>query len=163
MLDINPGLIVWTVITFLILLVILRAVAWKPMLSALDEREKRIQDALELAERTRREVEQQGEENRRVVEQAQAEARRLVMEGRHSAEHIAQQIQERAETQAAHILEEARKAIQAERAQTVQELHTYVADIAIQAARKVLDDQIDDARARRIVDDVISRMPESAN
>ena len=63
LLDVNPGLIIWTIVTFLILLFILKKVAWKPILSALDQREKDIKDSLEKAEKAKEDAQRILDEN----------------------------------------------------------------------------------------------------
>ncbi len=163
LLNVEPGLIFWTIVTFLLLMLVLRAVAWKPILTMLDEREQRINDALEEAEKARQDAEKQSEENRAALEQAQADARQAISEGRELAERVAQEVRERAEGEASQMLEQARRTIQQERDQAVQELRNQVADLAILAARKILDDQLDEGKGRQIVDDAISRLPDSAN
>lgn len=163
LLNVEPGLIFWTLVTFLLLLLVLRKVAWTPILTMLDEREQRINDALAEAERARQDAEKQSEENRAALEKAQADARQAITEGRELAERVAQEVRERAEGEASQMLEQARRTIQQERDQAVQELRNQVADLAILAAKNILDDQIDEGRGRQIVDDVISRLPENPN
>jgi F-type H+-transporting ATPase subunit b len=163
LLDVEPGLIFWTVVTFLLLLIVLRSVAWKPILTMLDQREQRIADALDEAEKARQEAEQQNQENQAKLETAQAEARQAIAEGRELAEKVAQEVRERAEAEAGQMMDQARRTIQQERDQAVQELRNQAADLAILAARNILDDQLDENRGRQIVDDTISRLPESPN
>jgi F-type H+-transporting ATPase subunit b len=161
LLNVEQGLIFWTCVTFVLLVLVLRSVAWKPILTMLDEREQKISEALEEAEMARQEAEKQSEENRAALEQAQVEARQAISEGRDLAERVAQEVRERAEGEAGQLLEQARRTIQRERDQAVLELRNQVADLAILAARNILDDQIDEGRGRQIVDDVISRLPDS--
>ena len=161
LLNIEPGLIIWTIVTFVLLLLVLRAVAWKPLLSALDERESRIADALNQAEKARQDAETAAEANREEMVQAQAAARQAVVEGRELAERVAQEVRERAETDAGQLLEQARRTIEQERDKAVLELRNEVADLAILATRNILDDQLDENRGRQIVDDLISRLPEN--
>tara|TARA_B110000116_G_scaffold248510_1_gene241580 strand:- start:103 stop:597 length:495 start_codon:yes stop_codon:yes gene_type:complete len=163
LLDIEPGLIFWTIVTFVLLLIVLRSVAWKPILLTLDDREQRINDALEEAEKARQEAEKQNELNREALEKAQAESRQAITEGRELAERVAQEVRDRAEGEAGQMLEQARRTIQQERDQAVQELRNQVADLAILAARNILDDQLDESRGRKIVDDLIARLPENVN
>ena len=161
LLNIEPGLIFWTFVTFILLLFVLRAVAWKPILTMLEEREQRINESLAEAETARQEAERQGEENRVAMERAQVEARQAIAEGRELAELVAKEVRERAETEAGQLLEQARRTIQQERDRAVLELRNEVADLAILATRNILDDQLDENRGRQIVDDLISRLPES--
>ncbi|MDA0745809.1 MAG: F0F1 ATP synthase subunit B [bacterium] len=159
MLDINPGLIIWTIITFLALMLVLRMVAWKPLLAMLDERETRIREALDQAEKARQEAQASATENLKALEKAQAEARQAIAEGREAAERVAQDVRERAEGEARQMLEQAQRAIRQEKEQAIQELRTQVADLAIQAAGKLLDENLDEARNRKIVDEFIDRIP----
>ena len=163
LLEINPGLIIWTVITFLLLLGILRMVAWKPLLKMLDEREGRIQGALEQAEVARQEAQAAVDENRAAMAQARAEAQEAVAQGREAAERVAAEVRQRAEAEAQQLLEQARRTIQQERDQAVQALQNQVAELAILAAGKILDENVDDDRNRKIVDEFIDRIPDSSS
>ena len=161
LLEIEPGLIIWTLVTFVLLLIVLKAVAWKPLLALLDEREKRIQNALDQAEKARQEAQDAAEENRRALEQAQAEARQAISEGREAAERVAQEVRQRAEGEAQQMLEQARRTIQQERDQAILELRNRVADLALLAAGRVLEDNLDDTRNRQIVDEFIDNIPDA--
>ena len=161
LLNLEPGLIFWTVVTFVLLLLILRSVAWKPILGVLDEREGRIQDALDQAEKAKRDTETAAEENRKALAEAQAEAQRAIAEGRQAAERAGDDIRQRAESEARAMVEQAQRSIRQERDRAVQELHNQVAELAIMAAGKVLDENLDDDRNRKIVDDFISRIPDT--
>lgn len=161
LLEIEPGLIIWTLVTFVLLLIVLKAVAWKPLLALLDEREKRIQDALDQAEKARQEAQDAAEENRRALAQAQAEARQAISEGREAAERVAQEVRQRAEGEAQQMLEQARRTIQQEKDQAILELRNQVADLALLAAGRVLEDNVDDTRNRQIVDAFIDTIPDA--
>ena len=161
MLNVNPGLIIWTIVTFVLLVVVLRAVAWKPLLAMLEERETRIQEALEQAEKAREEAQVAAEENRAAVAKAQAESQAAIAEGRAAAERVAQEMRERAQDEAQQMLEQARRTIQQERDQAIQELRNQATDLAILAAGKLLDENLDDERNRKVVDDFIDQIPDS--
>ena len=161
LLNIDPGLIFWTIVTFVLLLVVLRSVAWKPLLAMLDERERRIQESLEQADKAREEAQRAAEGNLQAMEQARAEAQAAIVQGRETAERVAQEVHERAEAEARQLLEQAQRAIEQEKRRAVQELRNQVADLAILAAGKILDDNLDEGRNRKIVDDFISDIPES--
>ena len=104
LLNVDTGLMFWTIVTFVLLLLVLRAVAWKPLLAMLDERERRIRDSLNQAEKAREEAQSAAEENRRAMEQAQAEARQAISEGREAAERAAQEVRQRASDEARQML-----------------------------------------------------------
>ena len=87
-LDVNPGLILWTVVTFVILLLILKKVAWKPILNSLSERESFIKDSLEKAEKAQAEAEKLVAENRENLSKAEEEAKKVIEQGREYAEEL---------------------------------------------------------------------------
>src|SRR5512146_2332318 len=96
MLDINPGLIVWTIITFLIVLLILRAKAWKPLLQALTEREEKIRSALQRAEDAQAEAQRLLDENKRQLAKAEEESQRIIKQGRELGDRLKAEIMDKA-------------------------------------------------------------------
>ena len=82
LLDVNPGLMIWTVVTFILLLFILKKVAWKPILNSLNERETFIKDSLDKAEKARIEAEKMFEENKANLEKAEEEAQKVIDQGK---------------------------------------------------------------------------------
>ena len=161
LLEIEPGLMIWTIVTFVVLLVVLRAVAWKPLLAMLAEREQRIQESLDQAERAKTDAQAAVEENRQAMAKARVDAQETVARGREAAERLAQDVRQRAEGQAEQMIEQASRTIQQEKDRAISELRRQVADLAIQAAGKVLDENLDDARNRKLVDEYIDRIPDS--
>ncbi|SVB42554.1 uncharacterized protein METZ01_LOCUS195408, partial [marine metagenome] len=88
----HPGLILWTIITFLVVLVILKAKVWGPLLAALDERERGIREALESADRARQEAQVQQAEHERRLAEAESQARHIVGEAREAAAKVGEQV-----------------------------------------------------------------------
>ena len=96
----HAGMIVWTIVTFLVVFVILRAKVWGPLLAALDEREKTIRESLESADRAQEEAQAQLAEHEKRLNEAEAEARKIVGEAREAAEKVKAQIVEDARAEA---------------------------------------------------------------
>ncbi len=161
LLNVDEGLIIWTIITFILLLLVLKAVAWKPLLAMLDERERRIRESLNQAEKAREEAQNAADENRRAMEHAQAEARQTISEGREAAERAAAEVRARAADEAQQMLQQARRTIRQEKEQAIQELRTHAAGLAIDAAGKVLNENLDNARNRKLVDEFIDSIPDT--
>ncbi len=161
LLEIEPGLMIWTIVTFVVLLMLLRAVAWKPLLGMLAEREKRIQESLDQAERARTEAQAVVEENRKAVAKARAEAQEAVSRGREAADRVAQEVRRRAEGEAEQVIERARRTIQQERDRAIEELRAQAAGLAILAAERLLEENLDDDRNRKLVDAFIDSIPDS--
>jgi F-type H+-transporting ATPase subunit b len=155
MLEINPGLILWTIVTFAILLIILRVMAWKPLLHALTSREERVRMSLQRAEDAEQEARRLLEENKRQLAQADEQAQRALKEGREMGERLKSEIVEKAHTMARHMVDQAKEEIHREKDAALVRLRSEVADLAITAAGKILDETLDPARHRKLVDGAI--------
>lgn len=155
MFEINPGLIVWTIITFVVVLVILRKSAWKMLLGALTAREEKIRASLEQAERAQQEASRLLEENRKQLALADEQSQRILREGRDAGERLRAEILEKASGSARQMIEQAKEEIGREKEKALQQLRAEVADLAIGAAGKILDANLDPARHRKLIDDAI--------
>ncbi len=155
MLDINPGLIVWTIITFIIVVLILRAVAWKPLLGALTAREEQIRSSLQHAEQAHQDAQRLLEENRRQLAAAEEQSQRIIREGRTLGERLKAEIMEKANASSRHMIDQAKEEIQREKEAALVQLRGEVADLAIAAAGKILDANLDTAKQRKLVDAAI--------
>ena len=155
MLDLNPGLIIWTIVTFLVAMLILRRFAWKPLLGALAAREEKIRTQLERAEHAQAEAERLLEEHRRELAAAEEQSQRIIREGRTLAEQMKSDIVEKANTSARLLIDQAKGEIQREKDSALEDLRAEVADLAIMAAGKILDANLDTPKQRQMVDAVI--------
>ena len=158
MFEINPGLIVWTIITFLILLVVLRAVAWRPLVGALTTREEKIRTALLQAEEAQRRAEQLLEENKRQMSEAEGQAQHIIKEGRLMGERIKTEIVDRANQSSRQMIAQATEEINREKESALKELRTEMADLVITATGKILDANLDTPKQRALVDTVIKQI-----
>src|SRR5512141_3439272 len=109
--DINPGLTLWTAITFLVLLFVLRRFAWGPIVGMLNEREKTIRDALEEAKRERAQAEKLLAEQKEALAQAQREAAEIARRNQQEVEVLRQELTARARKEADELLHDARRQI----------------------------------------------------
>jgi len=156
MLQINPGLILWTIVTFVIVLTILRFTAWKPLLAALAAREEKIRSSIEQAELARAEAQRLLEENKRQQAQAEAQAQKIMNEGRAMGERLKSEILERAQASTQQMIEQARGEILREKEQALAQLRTEVADLAILAAGKIIEGDLDTKKHRQLIDATIA-------
>ena len=155
MLDINPGLILWTILTFVVVLVILRRTAWKPLLTALTEREDSIRASLHDAEEARTQAQKLLDENTKLMAAAEEQSQRIIKEGRDMAERLKAEILDKANAASHQLVVQAREEIQREKESALVQLRAEVADLAIIAAGKILDANLDPAKQRAIVDAAI--------
>lgn len=147
------GTFVWTLLTFIIMLVILGRYAWKPLLGALAAREASIQGSLEQARREREEAASLLEQQRELVTQARRERAEALALGRRDAEKLKAELLEEAGRQREQLLRQAEGQIEASMRQARNELRGIVADLAIGAAEKLLARNLDDAAQRRLVEE----------
>jgi F-type H+-transporting ATPase subunit b len=159
LLSLEPGMLIWTFITFALLLWILKKFAWKPLLGALEGREQRIANNLQQAEDARVSAERLLAEHRALVENSEREARKIVDEAKAAAETLKQTIVDNANEQARQMLDIARTEIQREKSAALTQLREEVADLAVKAAGKILGEELNVDRHRKMVDDFITGLP----
>jgi F-type H+-transporting ATPase subunit b len=163
LLDPHVGLIIWTIVTFVVVLFILKSKAWEPLLKALDEREQGIKDALASADRAKKEVQEALQENRKILAEARSEARQIIQEARVAADKVGQGIVDKAQEKSQQLEEQARRSIENEKLAALTALRREVADLAVQAAGTIIDANLDNEQNRKLVDDLINNIPASNN
>ena len=107
----DPGLFIWTIVTFLVLLALLAKFAWRPLLEALDKRQESIRRSLDDAQRAKHELEQIQQESARILATARKEAEAIVATTRSDAERLREEIKQKARTEAANMVKSAEKQI----------------------------------------------------
>jgi F-type H+-transporting ATPase subunit b len=152
LLDVNPGLMIWTVITFIILLLILKKVAWKPILSALDKRENDIKEALAQAEKAKEESKKILEENQASLAKAEEESKKIIEQSRTYAESLKEQLMRESKEQAKKIVDDASSEIQRNKDAAFEELKGQIAEIAVNAAEKIIRESLDAQKSKQVID-----------
>ncbi|HHE46396.1 MAG TPA: ATP synthase F0 subunit B [Bacteroidetes bacterium] len=160
MLDINPGLMIWTIVSFLILLAVLKKAAWDPILKALDERENGIRENIETARQARDDADRSLEEYRRKLSEAQSEAQNIVAKARQDAERVGEELKTKYKVDAEALIDKAKKQIDLERRAAINQIRAEVAGLAISAAEKVVGKSLDSEDHRRLV---MESLKESSN
>ncbi len=156
LISVNPGLIFWTVVTFIVLLILLKRVAWKPILTALDQREAAIKESLEKAEKAREEAQKVLDENKANLAQAEEESKKIIDQSRAYAEKLKEQIIRESKEQAKKIVHDAADEIERKKEAAFNDLKTQVAEIAINAAEKILKENLNKETNKKIVDKYIN-------
>ena len=154
-LSFDPGLFMWTIVTFFIVLAILKWKAWGPLINALDKREEDIREALASAEKARQDAEKASSEYEDMMRKAQAEAQQIVSEGKAAGERVKNDIQSAANDKADEIIEKAKAQIDAERRKAIQEIKSSVVDLSMDAAAKVIERNLDSDDNRKLVDQAL--------
>lgn len=147
---INPGigLIFWMLITFVILLVLLKKYAWKPILGAVTEREEGIRAALASAETARNEMQNLQAENQRILQEARMERDALLKDAREMKEKMIADSKNEAQAVGAKMIEQAKAAIESEKNAAMAQLKGQVASLSLEIAEKLLRDELSNKEAQ---------------
>lgn len=154
----NAGVMVWTLVIFIVLMFVLSRFAFKPLTAAVEARELALQQALDEARRDREEASKMLEEQRRAIEAAHVEAQRFIAEGRAAGEKMRAGMIEQTHAEQQQMLERARAEIGAERDRAIADLRREAVDLAIRGASKVIEKNMDDESNRRLVEDFLSSL-----
>ena len=151
----NGGLMFWTIVIFALLLVILSRFAFKPMLAAVEAREKSLQDALDSAKRDREEAQRVLAEHRAQLEKGRGEAQKLIADGRATAEKLRSDLLEQTKAQQQEMLDRARREIETEKNNAIASLRREAVDLAIAGAGKVIERNLDNDANRKLVENFL--------
>lgn len=152
------GLIFWTVITFVILAFLLSRVAWKPLLGAVQERERSIEESLDRARKDREEAEKLLGEHKALIAEAHRERGQALDAARQEGEKLKNEVLEQARAQREQLLKQTESQVQAGLQQARTELRSLAADLAIQAAEKLLVKNLDGDTQRKLVEDYLESL-----
>jgi F-type H+-transporting ATPase subunit b len=158
LLALQSGLMFWTLVVFLLLLLILSKTAFPMMLKAVRSREQALEDAIAAAKKDRDDAAKLLEEHRKAIEAARGEAQRFIAEGRAAAEAMRGEMLEQTHTQQQELLERARRDIEAEKVNAIAELRREAVDLAIAGASRVIEKNLDDAGNRQLVESYLATL-----
>ena len=143
------GTIFWMLLMFIIVLVILKKFAWKPILSALKSREKSIEDALRSADRAKAEMEKLQADNEKIMVAARKERDGMLKETKQLSEKVLNEAKVRAGEEAKKIIEAAREQIQNEKSNAIAEIRDQVAELSVGIAEKILREKLKDGKQQQ--------------
>jgi F-type H+-transporting ATPase subunit b len=156
--DMNTGLSVWTLIVFAGLVFLLGKFAWGPILKMVDEREKGIQSALDQAAASNAEAARLLEQHKAQLADARRQASELIAEGRSAGEAVRKEIEEKARTEAQSILDRAKDEIGRERDAALETLRKESVELALAAASRLMQENLDQAKDRAIVERYLAEL-----
>lgn len=142
------GLIVWTLLAFILVLYILGKFAWKPIIKSLNEREKTISDSLATAEKVKAEMAQMKSENEALMAQAREERAQMLKEARETRDKIINEAKDQAKAEAGKIITEAQAAINAQKMAAITDVKNQVGKLVIDVTEKVLRRELGDKDAQ---------------
>lgn len=154
----DPGVWIWTMLCFVSLLLILRKMAWKPIIASIEERDKTIKDSLDQAAKIQEESKRISQEQSRILSEARAEAQSLLQSSRQAAEEIKRKLEQAAFEEKTRILASANTEIEASKRAAIADLRKTTADLSIRIAEKLIQGSLDEAKQRMLVDQLINEV-----
>jgi F-type H+-transporting ATPase subunit b len=155
LIKVTPGLMIWTIVCFLIALFVLKRYAFGPIQGAIDARRERIRESLEEADRAREEARGLLEEHRKLVARAKSDAEDILAEARKQSDAQRERVREETEADRQRRLDETKKQIDAETQRALEQIRSEVAELTIVATSKVTGKVLDRDDHRRLIEDAI--------
>jgi F-type H+-transporting ATPase subunit b len=158
LIQVTPGLMIWTIVCFLIALYVLKRYAFAPIQKLIDERRARIRESLEEADEARTEARELLEEHRKLIGQAKGEAEEILTEARRVGEATQRRMREDTEADRQRRIEDTRTQIEAETRKALELIRSEVAELSLIAAEKVTRRSLDDADHRRLIEEAVGEL-----
>ena len=157
----NTGLTLWTIATFLVLLVVLKWKAWGPLMDALDARSKQIEESLSKAEKVTAEAEEQAAKNEEILQAARKEAQNIVAQAREAGDKLKHKMETDGKEQYDGMVEKAKEQIDMEKQKALSEIKTTVVDIALKASEKVVKRNLTNEDNKKIVEQTVEEFKQA--
>jgi F-type H+-transporting ATPase subunit b len=154
----DPGLFIWTILTFLVLLTALAKFAWGPLLRALESRQEAIRKSLDDARQARQELEQVQQTSAQIVRQARVDAEAIIATSRSDAEQLREEIKQKARAEADSIIKNAERQIQLETGRALQQIRHEAVDLSIMIASKIIQRNLSKDDNQRLIDEALRQV-----
>ena len=158
LIEVVPGLMVWTIVAFLITLYVLKRLAFPRIAEALDKRQRAIEESIEAAERTKTEADKLLAEYRARLREAREQADDIVARARRAADNLKDETKAEASKQREQLLAQARRDIEHETRRALDELRKEVADLTVAATEKITRKSLDEEDHRRLIEEALSEV-----
>ena len=156
----DPGLYIWTIVTFLVLVAALAKFAWRPLLEALERRQDQIRKSLDDAQKAKQELEKLNVESQRILATARTEAEQILSNTRSDANRFREELKQKAQVEAAGIVKNAEKQIELETARALQQIRTEAVDISVAIASKLLARNVSKEDNERLIEETFKQIEE---
>jgi F-type H+-transporting ATPase subunit b len=158
LISVTPGLMIWTIICFLIALYVLKRYAFGPIQKMIDDRREQIRRSIEEADNARQEARKLLEEHRALMSEARGEAEQILAEARKTGDAMEQRMRDETETERQRRLEETRREIAAETGRALEQIRSEVADLTLEATSIVVGKKLDSDRDRELISQAIGSL-----
>lgn len=156
--QLDPGLYIWTIVVFLVLFLLLAKFAWRPLLEALRSREDAIRKSLDDARQVKQELERLQIESQRILAQARGEAEAIVARTRDDAARLREELRQKAQQEAAGIVRNAEKQIELETNRALQQIRHEAVDLSVAIASKLLQRNVSREDNERLIDETFKQL-----
>jgi F-type H+-transporting ATPase subunit b len=154
----DPGLFIWTIVTFLVLLFLLTKFAWRPLLAALESRQDAIRKSLDDAQQAKQELERLHQESAQILRKARTDAEAVIAQSRSDAERLREEIRQKARSDADNIVRNAERQIQIERDRALQQVRHEAADLSVAIASKLIQRNLSKDDNERLIAQAIEQL-----
>jgi F-type H+-transporting ATPase subunit b len=154
----DPGLFIWTIVTFLVLLWLLVKFAWKPLLALLEKREENIRNSLKDAEKAREELELLNKKTEELLMEAREEAQGIVSAGRTDAEKLQDDLVKKAKEKSESLIAESKRQIQSEKEEALSEIKSEVVTLSLEIASKLIKKNLSDKDNRELINKTLKNI-----
>ncbi len=158
LLKVSPGLLLWTIITFIVLLLILWKAAWKPVIEALDARAEKVRSDIENADRSRQDAEKLLAQHKTMMDNAKTEAAKIISDGRVEADKMKNEIIEKASANAKDLSERARKEINLAKDKALGEIKAEVVTLSTEIAAKIINKNLNPDDQKSLVEETLNKV-----
>ena len=154
----DPGLYIWTIATFLILLWLLAKFAWRPLLAALEQRQETIRKSLEDAQQAKQDLERLNAESRKILAEARVQAESILSQTRTDASRLRDELKQRAQSEAAGVIKNAERQIEMETQRALQQIRNEAVDLSVAIASKVLERNVTKEDNERLIEETFKQI-----
>lgn len=154
----DPGLFIWTILTFLVLVGLLARFAWRPLIEALERRQTTIVKSLEDARRAQEELQRLQRESAQMLAGARVEAEAIISRSRSDAEALREELKQKARAESAAIVKNAERQIQLETARAVQQIRHEAVDLSVAIASKILRRQVSKEDNEGLIEETLKQV-----
>jgi F-type H+-transporting ATPase subunit b len=154
----DPGLFIWTIVTFLVLLGLLAKFAWTPLLAALETRQNAIRKSLDDAQQAKQELERLNAEAAQIVNRGRVEAEAIIAQSRTDGDRLREEIRAKARTEADHIVKNAERQIQLETSRALEQIRKEAVDLSVMIASKIIQRNLTKEDNERLIDEALKQV-----
>jgi F-type H+-transporting ATPase subunit b len=156
--QLDPGLFIWTILTFLVLVALLAKFAWRPLLQALESRQESIRKSLDDAQKAKQELERLHAESAEIIRQSRVEADAIVTRSRGDAERLREEMKQKARAEADAIVKNAERQIQLETGRAIQQIRREAVDLSVMIASKLIQRNLTKEDNERLIEEALKQV-----